>query len=89
MNNSRLNRILTIAAIVMVLIWARRFFGSAVRGTGGAPVSQAFSGGSTMSLLWIAIAIVCFGYLLWRLMSMLFWKKYFGDEEPPKDDSDD
>ena len=89
--NNRLNRILTVAAIVMVLIWARRFFSSSGGGTGGAGVSQAaFSGTGLMTLLWIGVAVVCLGYLLWRLLSALFWKKYFHDEKPPEeDDSED
>lgn len=82
--NSKLNRILTIAAIIMVLIWARGFFSSS-GGTGGAGLSQLFSSG-TVSLIWIAVGVVCFGYLLWRFMSALFWRKYFHGEKPPEDD---
>lgn len=85
--NNRLNRILTAAAIVMVLIWARRFFSS----SGSAGVSQAASSGTgLMTLVWISVAVVCLGYLLWRLLSALFWRKYFHDEKPPEeDDSED
>lgn len=37
-------------------------------------------------LMWISIAVVCLGYLLWRFMSRLFWHKYFHEDPPDEDE---
>ncbi|MCF0248472.1 MAG: hypothetical protein HUJ86_07685 [Synergistes sp.] len=82
-----INRILTALAVVMLAIWAWKFFGP---GSGEVRRESAKAlGGIGMtfgSLFWIAIAAVCCGYLLWRFMTWFFWRKYFKDEDPPEDD---
>ncbi|MCE5201275.1 MAG: hypothetical protein LLF78_02010 [Synergistaceae bacterium] len=84
--NKTINRILTAAAVLFLMFWAWKWFGpghAELRGSGEAAVRAA--GFGLMDMVWISIAVVCGGYLLWRLLTFLFWHKYFNDEEPPDD----
>ena len=81
-----LNGILAALSVAMIAIWAWKFFGPESGGTRRAGISRlAGAGINFYTLLWLSIAIVCLGYLLWRFLSMLFWKKYFKDEKPPEE----
>ena len=78
-----LNRILTVFAVGMTLIWVWKYFGPGsgqTRNSGAAVLRGA--GTSLSSLFFLSIAVVCLGYLLWRFMSWLFWRKYFHDDPP-------
>lgn len=83
-----INKILTLLAAFALMLWAWRWFGP-----GGDTVRkesfESFSSGSMglSDFIWLSIAIACLGYLLWRFMSYIFWKKYFDDETPPDDDN--
>lgn len=80
----KLNKILIVAALLYLGVWAWKWFGP------GEPVARnigkmrAISFGSTLwELFWVGTAIACAGYLLWRFLCWLFWRKYFGDNPPP------
>jgi Ni,Fe-hydrogenase I cytochrome b subunit len=75
----RLNEVLTVAAVIITGLWIWKWFftpeGRMARGSyRGMPMSRYLS---------LSIIIVCAGYLLWRFMAYIYWKKYFGDDEPP------
>lgn len=77
------NRVLTVFAVAMTALWAWKFFGPGseeTRRSGAAALRGA--GTSLSSLFWLSIAVVCAGYILWRFMSWLFWRKYFHDDPP-------
>ena len=82
-----LNTILTALAAAVLMAWIWEFFGPGgqeARRSGSAMLSGL--GTSFSGLLWISIAVVCLGYLLWRFMSWLFWHKYFHEDPPDNDD---
>lgn len=75
-----LNRIFTLLAVVMAVVWLWKYFGPGsgpVRSAGSAAMRRA--GMSFSSMIWLSVAVVCGGYLLWRFMSWLFFRKYFKD----------
>lgn len=69
----RINKILTVAAVIILAMWLWKRFGGAVREESG----KAFL--SYSGLFSLGVAVVCAGYLLWRFFDWLFWKKYFTD----------
>lgn len=77
----------TMFSAVVLMAWLWKFFGP-----GGAEARRAGSsmlsgmGTSLGGLMWISIAVVCLGYLLWRFMSRLFWHKYFHEDPPDEDE---
>ncbi|MEG1823984.1 MAG: hypothetical protein RRY12_10090 [Cloacibacillus sp.] len=80
-----LNRVLTVFAAVMMAVWVWKFFGPGsltTRRNGMAALGR--SGMDFSTLFWISIAVVCCGYLLWRFMGWLFYRKYF-HQDPPDD----
>lgn len=82
-----INRILTAVAVVMMMVWAWKFFGPGsahTRRSGMAALRGA--GMDFATLFWISIAVVCGGYLLWLFLGWLFWHKYFKGEKPPEDE---
>ncbi|MDO5116782.1 MAG: hypothetical protein Q4D58_11925 [Synergistaceae bacterium] len=82
-----LNRILTAFAVVMLMIWVWKFFGPGSAHTRRAGMAALRGAGMNFSsLLWISVAVVCLGYLLWRFLGWLFWHKYFKGEKPPEDE---
>ncbi|MCD7877834.1 MAG: hypothetical protein LUH49_12915, partial [Cloacibacillus porcorum] len=71
-----INRILTAVAVVMMMVWAWKFFGPGsahTRRSGMAALRGA--GMDFATLFWISIAVVCGGYLLWLFLGWLFWHK--------------
>ncbi|NLV82103.1 MAG: hypothetical protein GXZ18_03715 [Synergistaceae bacterium] len=83
------NRILTVLSTLVLLSWVWRWFGpgsATVRASEKIAISKI--GLSFMSLIWIAVSVVCGGYLLWRGMSYLFWHKYFKGESIPDEPKD-
>lgn len=81
-----LNMILTALSAAILMVWVWKFFAPGseeTRRAGSAALGGI--GSSYGGLLWISIAVVCLGYLLWRFMSWLFWHKYF-HEDPPDDE---
>lgn len=74
-----LNKVLTFIAIAIMLLWVRYHFFTAE----GRAARAAYRGLSVSTLLSLSIFIVCLGYLFWRFMSYIFWRKYFGDKPPP------
>lgn len=80
-----LNMILTALAAAVAMVWVWQFFGpgSGAARTKGAALLRG-SGTDFGTLLWLSISVVCLGYLLWRFLSWLFWRKYFRDEDPPE-----
>ncbi|MCD7953034.1 MAG: hypothetical protein LUG14_08975 [Synergistaceae bacterium] len=82
-----INRILTAVAVVMMMVWAWKFFGPGSAHTRRSGMAALRGAGMDFStLLWISIAVVCGGYLLWRFLGWLFWHKYFKGEKPPEDE---
>lgn len=80
------NRILIILSTLFLLLWGRKWFGpgsATVRADGEFALSRIAL--SFSDLVWIAVAVVCAGYLLWRYLSYLFWRKYFKGESVPKE----
>ncbi len=80
----KFNRILTVIAVLFLSVWAWNWFGpdgSTVRQAG--EIRARSSGFTLMEFFWISIAVTCAGYLLWRFLSWLFWRKYFGGSPPP------
>lgn len=76
----RINRILSIAAVIIMIIWAWKWFGPAgdeIRRDN----ERVFL--SPTGLFWLGMAVACSGYLLWRFLDWLFWRKYFHDKRPP------
>lgn len=85
----KINNILTVIAILVLMVWAWNWFGPGsadVRSSGAAFLRK--GGLSFIDLLSIGIAVACAGYLLWRFLSFLFWRKYFNDEKPPDEPED-
>lgn len=80
-----LNRILTAVAVIMVAVWAYKFF--IMPDSGTVRSAHEHVSGGTSSLLWLSIVVVCAGYLLWKILGWLFWHKYF-DEDPPDNNND-
>lgn len=76
----RLNRILSIAAVIIMIIWAWKWFGPADDGI-RRDSERVFL--SPAGLFWLGIAVASCGYLLWRFLDWLFWRKYFRDKKPP------
>lgn len=84
--NKTVNRILTVLSTLFLMLWAWRWFGpgsASVRANGEIAASRI--GLSFTNLIWIALAVVCGGYLLWRSMTYLFWHKYFKGESMPNE----
>ena len=82
-----INRILTAVAVVMMMVWAWKFFGPGsahTRRSGMAALRGA--GMDFATLVWISSAVVGGGDLLWRFLGWLFWHKYFKGEKPPEDE---
>lgn len=80
------NMILTALSGAVVMVWIWKFFGpggNVARRAGNAALSGA--GFGIGGLFWISLSVVCGGYLLWRFMIRLFWRKYFDDDPPPED----
>lgn len=76
----KLNKILTVAAVIIVAVWIWKWLGpdgeTARKESEGAFLS--YSG-----IFSLGVAVSCLGYLVWRFLGWLFWKKYFGDKPPP------
>lgn len=84
-----INRALTVVSLLFLMMWAWRYFGPGgeeVRAKGGAEAAKI--GMSFADFIWIGIAVSCGGYLLWRFLSYIFWKKYFTDDFPSDDKED-
>lgn len=83
-----LHTLLMVASVAVVLRWLWGWFGpgkEAVRRQ-----AESFSQMLPLDfkgLLFLGIAIVAAGYLCWRLLTWFFWRKYFGDQDPPGDDN--
>ena len=85
-----INKILTVVSLLFLMIWAWRYFGPGgdeVRVKGSAEAAKI--GMSFADFMWIGIAVSCGGYLLWRFLSYIFWKKYFTDDFPSGDNEND
>ena len=79
-----INKILTVISALILMIWAWKWLGPGSEEVRGRGIAQAAKAGMSFGdLVWIGIAVACGGYLLWRFMSYIFWKKYFKDELPP------
>lgn len=76
----KINKILTFAAVTIMMIWLWKWFGQDVKRVREESWGTAFTFSSLFS---IGIAVACSGYLLWRLLDWLFWRKYFHDKQPP------
>lgn len=75
---NNLNRLLTILSIFVMLLWAWKWLGpgsSAVRARDSFAMSRV--GLSAIDMLLISLLVVSAGYLIWRLLSYIFWHKYF------------
>ena len=82
----RINDILTVAAALFLMFWAWKWFGPDRAVHSAAGEASLFTAGLSFSgLAWTGVAVVCGGYLLWRLLTCLFWRKYFNDEKPPEE----
>ncbi|MDO5562206.1 MAG: hypothetical protein Q4F74_01175 [Synergistaceae bacterium] len=76
-----LNRILTVLSAVIVLRWGWEYFNTdqdVLRRSNEEFAAR--TGLSASRSLWIGIAVVSAGYLFWRFMVYIFWRKYFKDE---------
>lgn len=78
----KLNKILTVAAVIIAAVWILKWLGPEGRAIQEESGRTLFSYSGILSL---GIAVCCLGYLVWRFLSWLFWKKYFGDKQPPDD----
>lgn len=70
----RINKILTAVAVIILAMWLWKWFGpdgAATRGKAG----ESFL--SYRGLFSLGVAVACAGYLLWRFLDWLFWRKYF------------
>ena len=79
-----INNILTAVAVVFLMFWAWKWFGpgsAEVRQSGQLELKR--TGLSFTDLIWISVAVTSGGYLLWRGLTALFWRKYFKDGTPP------
>ncbi len=84
-----INTILTVVSAVVMMMWAWRYFGPGGREVRAHGSAQAAAIGLSFGdFVWIGVAVACGGYLLWRLLSYLFWRKYFKDELPPDEPED-
>ena len=73
-----INKILTVISALILMIWAWKWFGPGSEEVRGRGIAQAAKAGMSFGdLVWIGVAVACGGYLLWRFMSYIFWKKYF------------
>ncbi len=83
-SSKTLNNILTAIAALFLMFWAWKWFGPGsadIRQSGESELRR--SGLSFLDLISIGIAVTSSGYLLWRLLTLLFWRKYFKNDPPP------
>lgn len=66
----RINKILTFAAALFLVVWLLRWLGSGARYGGDFVLTW-------RTLLSLGVIVTCCGYLLWRFMTWFFWNKYF------------
>lgn len=76
----KLNKILTFVAVVILVVWIWKWFSPEGKMVREDNWGTFFSMGG---LFFIGVAAVCGGYLLWRFLDWLFWRKYFHDQPPP------
>lgn len=85
------HKLLTFFSFLVLAMCAWKFFGpgsSAARVSGTRFLGGTYFGGFSR-MFSVSIAVVCFGYLLWRFMTFIFWHKYFKDKPmPPEDDGE-
>lgn len=87
--NKRINNILTLIAVLVLMVWAWKWFGpgsSDVRISGETSLNRVGLGFA--GLTWLGVTVVSGGYLLWRFMTYIFWHKYFKGENPPDEPED-
>ena len=86
-----LHKLLTFFSFIVLAMCVWKFFGPGslqARSGGARFLSGTFLSGFG-KMFSVSIAVVCFGYLLWRFMTFIFWYKYFKDKPmPPEDDED-
>lgn len=80
----KLNRILTAVAVLYLGVWLWKWLGPESSGVRKGGALRAWDAGFTLTeLFWVGVAVACLGYLLWRFLGWLFWRKYFGSSPPP------
>ncbi|MEG2019759.1 MAG: hypothetical protein RRZ70_04715 [Synergistaceae bacterium] len=73
-----INTILTYISVIMILVWCWRWLGP------GSEIRRKellmTSGYPLIWYLWIGLAVASLGYLLWKFLLFIYWKKYNGDD---------
>lgn len=76
----KINKVLTVAAAVILLVWVWKRLGTESEGVRRSIGDRPLTFGGMFS---IGTAVACCGYLLWRFLDWLFWRKYFSGKPPP------
>lgn len=84
---SWLHRLLMIISAAIILRWLWVWFGPGSEEVRRQSELLRMLPISFNGLLSLGIAIVASGYLCWRFLAWFFWRKYFGDQDPPGDEN--